>query len=309
MDAPIKLMEGDTAEFEIIGLRTLPDDQICYLLRGPDGFSSLLPQKYFKQYGFETGKSIVCTVDRINCNGRIFLEPQHPIYSAGQYYPFKIINRRSFNSSMGVHTFLALFDDFNHIHVVCVDGIYDKDEIEYKVQSIHKGRLYLESSPFNYSDTPDFVSDKLIVFEKTGVMHVDNYSVFHLFINDRGGYTSLSFKYFHENRFFEGEKVPMLMRFSNRSKQIHYEPILPHFLPDRIYPFRFVEIIEDHDILRGHKRFIRVKDEFSTLYDVPAMGLNTKKLNQGQQVCCRIRSYRNGIPVPEIDQALLSSQC
>lgn len=43
----------------------------------------LMPTKFYQEYNIKIRDKIKCKIDRINCNGKVFLEPKCPIYSVG----------------------------------------------------------------------------------------------------------------------------------------------------------------------------------------------------------------------------------
>jgi len=78
----MKIEEGKEFSFTIEKLITLPDGQYFIILAEYEQ-KYLLPAQYYLEYGFQIGQKIICRIDRINCNGKVFFEPRHPIYSIG----------------------------------------------------------------------------------------------------------------------------------------------------------------------------------------------------------------------------------
>ena len=74
--------EGKEFSFIIEKLITLPDGQYYILLAEFDQ-KYLMPAKFYSEYGFKIGQEIFCRIDKVNCNGKVFLEPRHPLYSIG----------------------------------------------------------------------------------------------------------------------------------------------------------------------------------------------------------------------------------
>jgi hypothetical protein len=87
----IILTEGNWFPFRIHNLLQLQDDAFYYILQDINGLKHFMPAEYYKNYGFKPGDEILCKIDRINCTGRIFLEPKHPYYNEGEMYPFDLI--------------------------------------------------------------------------------------------------------------------------------------------------------------------------------------------------------------------------
>ncbi len=73
------LEEGKEYEFYVEKLLPLPDGKY-YILVDNWNRKYLLPQQYYIDYPISVGTNIFCHVNKINCNGKIFLEPRHPIY-------------------------------------------------------------------------------------------------------------------------------------------------------------------------------------------------------------------------------------
>ncbi|MGQ9846317.1 MAG: hypothetical protein ACUVQP_02285 [Bacteroidales bacterium] len=74
--------EGKMYRFFVDKILTLPDSDY-FLLIDEWNKKHLLPQKYYTDYSIKIGTYINCYVNKINCNGKIFLEPEHPIYKIG----------------------------------------------------------------------------------------------------------------------------------------------------------------------------------------------------------------------------------
>jgi hypothetical protein len=86
------LLEGEWYTFTIHNRVVLQDGESYYVLYGPDMVKHFLPARPYEPYALTVGAEIRCRVDRINCTGRIFLEPEHPVYSEGEIYPFERIS-------------------------------------------------------------------------------------------------------------------------------------------------------------------------------------------------------------------------
>ncbi|MDP2424332.1 MAG: hypothetical protein U1C46_07925 [Bacteroidales bacterium] len=84
--------EGKQMEFKVLKMITIPGDELYFLLESPGLHRLLLPAAYFSDYGIYPGMGITCLVDKINCTGRIFLEPLHPYFEAGVRYVFDVMD-------------------------------------------------------------------------------------------------------------------------------------------------------------------------------------------------------------------------
>ncbi|MFZ4706212.1 MAG: hypothetical protein ACOYMF_09435 [Bacteroidales bacterium] len=78
-----RLEVGKHYLFQVISIVTLQDGQAYYILEDPFKIRHFLLCKNYKDYGVENGQSIACKVDKINCTGRVYLNPNHPHNSEG----------------------------------------------------------------------------------------------------------------------------------------------------------------------------------------------------------------------------------
>jgi hypothetical protein len=86
------LSEGNWFPFRIHNYVQLQDDAWYFVLQDINGMKHFMPAENYQNYGFRTGDEIICKIDRINCTGRIFLEPKHPYYNEGEIYSFDLVS-------------------------------------------------------------------------------------------------------------------------------------------------------------------------------------------------------------------------
>jgi len=87
--------EGDIIQITLLKETGLNEAEKFYLFRSNQGDKFLLDKSQYSNYTFELGKTITARIDRINCSGRIFIEPEHPVYKDLQAYDFEILKRVS----------------------------------------------------------------------------------------------------------------------------------------------------------------------------------------------------------------------
>jgi len=87
-----KLIEGVTYPFLFIRIVPLSDNMNYMLMEDPYGIRHLVPYDYYIQYNLVAGSTINCRVDKINCTGRVFLEPEHPHYKIGTKGNFELLS-------------------------------------------------------------------------------------------------------------------------------------------------------------------------------------------------------------------------
>lgn len=137
-DNPFK--EGTFHSFRYIKHVKLEDGQQYMILEDVNGFKYFVEYEPYKNYELKEASEIVCLIDKINCTGRIFLEPEHPVYKIGENYEFKvssiieseegglIIVHDCFNNPININ-------NFNHLPQIGDERL----TISARVEKIRKG--------------------------------------------------------------------------------------------------------------------------------------------------------------------------
>ncbi len=170
-----RLTEGKTYPFLILKFVSLEPGEEWMVMQEPRGYKILVPLKYYTTYGFEPGQTVLCRVDKINCNGRMFLEPRHPVYEEGKVYAFELVEKAFRTGITNQPEWYFLVRDVlgNEWKVITRHKqIWDNppDSTNCLIKRIKKGRLFLvpegeESVPsvleMGKSYTFDVVDEKL----------------------------------------------------------------------------------------------------------------------------------------------------
>lgn len=78
-----KLTEGEAYAFRFVKLVNLSDGEDYMVLEDPFEIRHMITYSFYRKYNLQPGTEIICRVDKINCTGRVFLEPEHPHYKIG----------------------------------------------------------------------------------------------------------------------------------------------------------------------------------------------------------------------------------
>jgi hypothetical protein len=123
----------------------LQDDAWYFVLEDINGLKHFLPAENFQGYGMKPGEEISCRIDKINCTGRIYLEPRHPYYTEGEIYDFEIVK---FSNSVNDSKVVVQEIGGNHLEIMLKGRMEDdfktKNRARCRVNSIKKGILILE---------------------------------------------------------------------------------------------------------------------------------------------------------------------
>jgi hypothetical protein len=141
----ISFYEGQQVEISITGIVD-PEFGQGWVATLPDGTKITLDYKYYAPYQFTKGQKVRGFVDRINCAGKVYFEPEHPVYKTGECYDFEVVTTSKKELINGcTENCVTVIDYFrNHIDVVFHEERDIGKKTELRVKAIHKGRPVLE---------------------------------------------------------------------------------------------------------------------------------------------------------------------
>lgn len=144
----IKLFEGCEYEFYVEKETISPEGSSHWVLSGPDDKKYLIPARFYSYYNISRGDTITCRVDKINCKGRIFLEPRNPFYTEGRTYSFRIAEKNTVTDRKGrSKRLLYVSDSHGNVIEVCpgTGNIFAEEGsmVDIRIERISKGRIYL----------------------------------------------------------------------------------------------------------------------------------------------------------------------
>lgn len=143
----MKLEEGKTFTFNAVKIVELPGGEVNLMLAGPDGKKYLLPLTNYRGYNLISPGTVQCKIDKINCSGKVFLEPVNPWYSEGESYFFDVKYKSEYTDNDGIRcrsiTVSDRLGNLINVSPELVAGLPEEGEkISLKVERISKGKLY-----------------------------------------------------------------------------------------------------------------------------------------------------------------------
>ncbi len=136
-----KLVQGEYYDFRVIKKVALGDSSQFWVLEDPFGFRHMLDASYYKKYHIAPEIVLRCKVDKINCTGKIFLEPPHPFYSVGDVCSFPVIGISHIENCFIV----TVEDKLGFRHTVSLKHNVG-EAVDLRIARIKKGKLYLSDS-------------------------------------------------------------------------------------------------------------------------------------------------------------------
>jgi hypothetical protein len=289
----MKLEEGRYYTFKTVKTITLPDSSENIVLLGPDAKKYLLPLSYYANYSLKEKQEITCKVDKINCSGKVFLEPTHPFYKENEYYSFFIDSvNHSDESQLGksiTFTVLDVFGDHVTGNVDTLDETYKEgSEVKIKIERISKGRIHF-SKLSSREPVNDLTEGQIYDFTVKATVKGEEGDEFYIVSDKFNKEHQLPVRYYSHYGFKTGTIFRgRIIRYSSGSQKT-IEPENPWYAPGDV-----VEVtVENIEYNEAENNFIaEVYDNKGFLYLVR---MPEKPVNQSLR--CSVLKIRKGRPV------------
>lgn len=266
-----------------------------YLFEGPDRKRYLLPGERYANYNINPGDSVTCRIDKINCKGEVFLEPEHPFYRENQTYSFEVAGFDTRVDRAGnKHRVVVVRDIFGQdipvpLLLVGKDNPVKGEKIKLKIGRIAKGNIRFEGvkSEYHTDKEEDERIVEFIINEKIKGLDGREYYL----VSDVNGtdYTIPSDYYAHYGLRI-GHPFPGRFVRYKAGEEVRVEPVNPFYTPGQNYRFILKEVIE----LTGSNSIISVvtdKHGFSHNVD------GRIESPPGSDIVLRVERIRKGWPL------------
>lgn len=265
----MKLQEGEKYNFFVKRVLEIGGNNY-YLLLGPGEIKYLLKKDYYEHYNIDINDKIICRVDKINCRGEVFLEPEHPYYSEGSAYMFEVTGRDLRVDGKGeTVAVLTLADRAGQELVVPVDLVSNYNEqldnfIKLPVEKITKGKIvFSERDKKTGSERieEEAVYDFYIYDRKKGLDGKD-YFLVRDHLNDHHIIPAEHYSYYglEKNCSFRGRFIKY-----HDTGNFKIEPVNPYYRPGQSYEFSLISESARPD---GQGKILHVSDEHGLKHEV-----------------------------------------
>ncbi|MFO7617862.1 MAG: hypothetical protein R6V75_11485 [Bacteroidales bacterium] len=302
MTSGFQYKEGQRLPFLIANKLALPGtDEINFILVGPDQKKHLLPEQDYALYNLKVGQSITCTVDKINCSGKIFLEPDHPYYKIGERYDFLVLRISEQETFMGASQLIAWVRDLHGLEWPCpVDSIEGIEpgysHLACRVERIRKAELQLSLPAFT-SRFSALKTGQEYLFRVTDIKTFED-KEFYIVKDFLGNYHRLPVDYYKDYGFRMNQEVKALVVKYSPTGECIIEPLHPYYKPGEEYPFRFVRLEKKVDLFGRVEAVLLVEDLYGNLVKVKPEPWQIEDADyKPDQIICKVLKSKKGRPV------------
>lgn len=260
-----RLEEGKVYPFLILKTISLEPGDRWLVLQDPNGYKILLPEKYYTEYGFKPGQKIRCRVDKINCNGRMFLEPMHPFYKEGEVYVFPVAGKGKQKNILGQDEwFFVVADIFGKKWIVRTfsEDLWQKppEIIRCKLKRIKKGRLFLiiQGEEIKHPDLKTGKTYSFVIMDER--IHPVNGNAYFILADSKGNKHLLKKKYYHPYGLKKGQEVQCRVDKFASEGYFFLEPLHPCYQRGKTYEFS-VDRMEEMVFTDGFRQKVLVLND------------------------------------------------
>lgn len=290
----MKFTKDSWNTFTIERLVEIPQAGYYYRLLHESGQKFLLPAKYYTHYNLAVGNTISCRVDKVNCSGRVFLEPKHPYYEVNMVYNFDFVAMS--NSSVKGVTELVVRDIFNETYTLFLPAEICKkisNMVPLRVFNISKGRLQLQLAGATGS-CREFEENEIIDLTIETVVEINGEKFFFLCHSSRC-FAFLKVKHYLHYGFEVGKQVSCQYLGVKPDGTLRVEPPHPFYMVGNTYNFTVdsVSTVSNSD---GETA------SYATVFDIYGMKCGFvvpagSKVQPGQTIPCKVAGYKKGRPM------------
>jgi hypothetical protein len=292
----VKLIEGRKYQFLVEKELTLPDNSNHFLVTGPDAKKYLIPAGRYSHYGITPGNVIKCRIDRVNCKGEIFLEPQNPWYSEGKSYSFTVKGTEERTDNSGIKHKVVVVTDKAGSKIIVPPGVLNSfpsrgSKIKLKVQRITKGKLQLEATSRTIAGLSlsagrnyEFVIERI----EKGMDDEDYFVVRDPF----GNLHTISRKAYEYYGFSKGTIFTGKVMKHKADSENLIEPVNPFYKPGSVLKMKVTGVTES-DVNQSY--IIHLRDKYGFNHSI-----DNETIPEDKTVRCKVVMIKKGKPLFEL---------
>lgn len=293
-------IEGQSYPFEIRKIIHIPGSgEKHFVLIGPNKKKYLLKASYYEHYVFKVGRTINCSVDKINCSGQIFLEPEHPYYEPGQRYDFLLVRITQETNIWGAQIFTAWVRDLHRFEWPC-----QIDQPEYfepgishlscRVERIKKAQIFL-SLPSIKGVQVKLRRNTVYDFKLKEIREFHS-ELYYIIEGPHGSYHQLPKRHYEHFNYSIDQLLQIRVVELKTDGTYILEPLNPYYRIGEVYVFKFLRFEKaaagDFETQKGA---LWVLDHFGQAIKIKPKPWQTRlESYHPENIICKVLRFKKG---------------
>ncbi|PKO97263.1 MAG: hypothetical protein CVU14_10810 [Bacteroidetes bacterium HGW-Bacteroidetes-9] len=139
------LKVGEVYPFNFIKLVMLADGEQYMIMEDIFEMRHMVMYCHFLKYNLTPGQKVNCRVDKVNCTGRVILEPEHPVYKIGSVAEFAVLRIESGKSPESLDKVIVsdIFGNEIHFETKTSELNLSDNKIDCLIEGLKKGKPIL----------------------------------------------------------------------------------------------------------------------------------------------------------------------
>lgn len=295
----MRFEEGYWYFFTIDSVVSIPEKGNYFVLRHESGRKMLLNTQYYVKYNFQIGQVIECRVDKVNCTGKVYLEPKHPFYTEGFSYNFDLLNSKISEDNTISITVRDYFDNEPQVLVNSCSIEKINNPITLKVERVKKGIPTLsfldDNKVFLYNNNTQKLKLKL-----AAIVHFNSEDYYSL-VDGEKVVARLKVKHYKNYGFVVGKYIDCQVIGCESNGLLIVDPKNPWYKIGESYRFKIYSIDDFLDLNGDTIKSIIVLDNNGRKCGVKYNNANLNQLSSNSEIKCKVIGFRKGRPLLEID--------
>ncbi len=269
------LQEGNYLSFRVLNEIALPpDDERFYVMESESGKRHLMKADYYAHYQLKPGMSLRCRVDKVNCSGKVYLEPDHPGCQPGDVLDFAVLSSHTLRNSLGgEESLLVLNDPWGkpaHVKVWNPDSSKVHHSFRGRVERIKKGILLIADPEHNYFGKHELPDENRAFLLKEVITLAPGLEYYVLEQNESTHY--LRTKYYSSYGFRLNQELHLRVLAKPGLYQHYLEPPHPYYRKGERYDFEF-RGTEPWSVKQGDSSYrLHLADKLGHTYSIGMQG-------------------------------------
>lgn len=287
------LIEHEWYPFKIHKEVDIPDDGEYYVLTDLHGYKHLLRKEYYLHYHFEIGSTIQCRIDKINCSGKIYLEPEHPLYKEGKVYDFEVVEFKEITNLLGnKENTLIIKDLYDNLLTISADEAQIENNcVSCVVDQIKKGQLFV--TPINATKALKGLKEGDWFNSKIVKRFTDEENNDFFLLKDKNDHSFYLPTRYYENYHLQiGDQIYCKVVKIRSQWDYVIEPKSPHYSEGTVYDFVVKDKKTQHNYMEEKVYLLVVQDVFEIETNVEVNHKTYVLTSIGDSIRCKVNKIK-----------------